>query len=155
MSELPPRLSRDDVATLLECANIVAHSARDKLHYARPITAAAGLSAHCSALDNNAYSVGGGKKDGWWHVPGAFSLLGELTNGQLGDGSSGGGAIPLMGLQQEASLPVQAQNWFNPLCGRLSAFPHVLSTTGGHSNVDPLSRKISMVPWIDSPSTDV
>jgi len=145
MSELPPRLSRNDVATLLERADAVAHSAQDELQYAQPISAAAGLSVHCSALDNNAYSVGGGNEDGWRRVTRAFSLSDALTNGQLvGDssgGGGGGGVIPLMDLRQEAALAVQAQHWFNPLCGTLPAFPHVLSTTGGHSNVDHVIQK--------------
>ena len=48
MSELPPHLSRDDAATLLERADAVAHSAQDELHYhyAQLIPAAAGLSVH-------------------------------------------------------------------------------------------------------------
>ena len=131
MLELPPQLSRDDVATLLEHANAVAHSAQGKLHCAQPIAAAAGLSVHGSALDNNAYSVGGGNEDGWRRIPGAFSLSGALTNGQLGGSSGGGGAILLMDLRQEAALAVQAQYRFNPLRGTLPALPHVLSTTGG------------------------
>ena len=46
-----------------------------------------------------------------------------------------------MDLQQEAALSVQAQYRFNPLRGTLPAFPHVLSTTGGHSNVDHFIQK--------------
>ena len=140
MSELPPRLSRNDVATLLERADAVAHSAQDELHYHYSQLIPA---AHCLALDNNAYSVGGGNEDGWRRVPGTFSLSGASTNGQLGGGSSGGGggAILLMDLRQEAAPTVQAQYWFNPLRGTLSAFPHVLSTTGGHSNFDHVIQK--------------
>jgi len=46
-----------------------------------------------------------------------------------------------MDLRQEAALSVQAQHRFNPLHGTLSAFPCVLSTMGGHSNVDHVIQK--------------
>lgn len=130
MSALPPRLSRDDVASLLARVGNEEASARELLERAAPIAEAAGLTVHSSVLD---------------------VTFNQLNNGLAGGASSGsnsnaaasaapGSKSELMDLRQEAALASQARRDFNPLRGTLSAYPLVLSTTSGHSNTDHIVR---------------
>ena len=129
---LPPRLARNDVIALLERANAEANAARNELRYAQSIAAAAGLTVNGSALDN-AYFGGGGNGDGLSTGGGTLSLS---EQGISSGGKKSGMTIPPIDLKQEAQLAIQARHRFNPLRGTLSAFPLVLTTTGGYSNTD-------------------
>jgi hypothetical protein len=131
---LPPRLARNDVIALLERANADSNSARDELRYAQSIAAAAGLTVNGSALDNAYY--GGGDGVARSSAGGGTLSLSEQGSSSGGGGGTMSGTIPPMDVKQEAQLAIQARHRFNPLRGTLSAFPLVLTTTGGHSNTD-------------------
>jgi hypothetical protein len=127
-----PLLSLTQMNSLLERVDNEIESAQNELRYAQPIAEAAGLSVHSSILDPSyqnkssaVVGIGGGAMD---------SLSYAATATSEGGGPAAAGA-PL-DLQQEAALVVTARQIFNPLRGTLSAYPLVLSTTGGHSNSD-------------------
>mmetsp|Transcript_1072 Transcript_1072/g.1713 ORF Transcript_1072/g.1713 Transcript_1072/m.1713 type:complete len:364 (+) Transcript_1072:43-1134(+) len=140
MSSLPPRLSQDDIACLLERVDEETTTARELLKHADPITQAAGLSVHSSVLDAT-YNAGS-----------SGTFAGRTASAVASAAGGGGDAAaelaptvaattttamsPMMDFRQEAALAMQARQNYNPLRGTLSAFPLVLSTTAGHSNTD-------------------
>ncbi|KAL7441577.1 hypothetical protein ACHAXH_010010 [Discostella pseudostelligera] len=118
----PSRLSPDDIATLLERVDAEMESARDDLEYAETIAQASGLTVHSSILDA-AYNGGG-------------TTLPPTAESGNTNASSAAAAAAAMDLRQEAALALQARHKYNPMRGTLSAYPLVLSTTGGHCNTD-------------------
>ncbi|KAL7529627.1 hypothetical protein ACHAWF_003058 [Thalassiosira exigua] len=134
-SSLPPRLSPKDVADLLERADEEASAAREELDHAETIAQAAGLTVRSSVLDA-AYAGGSGGS-----AFAASSLSPSSVHPlHLGADPSLDPAAPGVDLRREASLAVRARQDYNPLRGTLSAFPLVLSTSGGHSNTDHVIR---------------
>ena len=140
----PPRLSPADVAALLDRIDAETKSAREELEYAESIVQASGLTVHSSVLDA-AYSGSGGAGAGVVGVGGDGSLttttiadsLGNTKNASSSSSSSSPTAMPVaVDLRQEAALALQARHKYNPMRGALSAFPLVLSTTGGYCNTD-------------------
>mmetsp|Transcript_6940 Transcript_6940/g.15841 ORF Transcript_6940/g.15841 Transcript_6940/m.15841 type:complete len:286 (+) Transcript_6940:78-935(+) len=121
-----PRLSAEDVVALLDRVDAETESAREELEHAQPIAQAAGLTVHSSVLD--AAYTGANL---------ASSSASASANGDLDTNPAELiAATAPMDLQQEAVLAMQARHKYNPLRGTLSAFPIVLTTTGGHSNTD-------------------
>jgi len=126
----PSRLSPEDIASLLERVDAEIESARDDLEYAEAIAQASGLTVHSSILDaayNGAGAAGGGST--------TLPTTAESGNHNASS-SSAAAAAAAMDLRQEAALAVQARHKYNPMRGTLSAYPLVLSTTGGHCNTD-------------------
>jgi hypothetical protein len=132
MSLLPPRLSPDDVATLLDRADAEAEFVREEIHHAQSIAQAAGLTVHSSVLDV-AYSGGNDANGGCRSVA-------SLSAPAAGSASTHADGGP-MDLRQEAALAAQARHRYNPMRGTLSAFPLVLATTGGYCNTDHVIRQ--------------
>ena len=129
---LPTLLSPTQISSLLERVDKEVESAQEELRHAQPIAEAAGLTVHSSVLDasyQNKPSVGG------------FSGGGAVDPSSSATPSEQQPPPPLLDLQQEAALVVNARQTFNPLRGTLSAYPLVLSTTGGHSNSDHIVRQ--------------
>ncbi|KAL7494674.1 hypothetical protein ACHAWT_003396 [Skeletonema menzelii] len=122
-------LSSAEITSLLERVDHEIASAQEELRHARPIAEAAGLSVHSSVLDPS------------YQAKLSASGVPVAAASTSLDGSSAVQAAseqqqPLLDLQQEAALVVKARESFNPLRGTLSAYPLVLSTTGGYSNDD-------------------
>ena len=130
MTSLPPRLSSADIASLLDRVDAETTSAQDELDDAQSIAQAAGLTVYSSVLDPT-YPRGGAAFASTTTVAAASSASSAVTSGDCGES-----VAPIMDLQREAALAVQARQNFNPLRGTLSAFPLVLSTSAGHSNTD-------------------
>lgn len=116
---LPARLSPTDISSLLTQVDNEVASAQAELLSAKPIAEAAGLSVHSSILDPTYQRV----------------MAGPSTATTDGPSSSEAAPQPL-DLQQEAALVLTARQSFNPLRGTLSAYPLVLTTSGGYSNND-------------------
>jgi hypothetical protein len=108
---LPPRLSPQDIASLLKHADEEASSAESDLHYAQQLLRDSGLTVQKSVLDASRFG---------------HDLCAPSNNG--------GAPQPMY--KELALAAVHARQQFNPLRGSLSAYPLVLYTTGGHSNVD-------------------
>lgn len=125
-SKLPPRLSEDDIACLLERVAMESVAAREALEHAEPIAQAAGLTVHSSVLDQT-YNGNGALSGTSSAAAGGDTYAAEMSTAMM---------TPMMDFRQEAALAMQARMNFNPLRGTLSAFPLVLSTTAGHSNTD-------------------
>lgn len=126
---LPPPLSSADITSLLERADHEIVSAQEELRHAQPIAEAAGLSVHSSVLDPSyqaklSASVG------------VSAAAAASLDGSTNTATATTSEQQLLDLQQEAALVVTARQSFNPLRGTLSAYPLVLSTTGGYSNND-------------------
>lgn len=114
------KLSPDDISSLLDSVDEEMEHARGELEHAQSIIQTTGLTVHSSVLNDFA------------HVAGSSGA------GAGGDTTTGGETKTnnTMDLQQEAALAVQARHKYNPMRGTLSAFPLVLTTTGGHCNTD-------------------
>ncbi|KAL7536271.1 hypothetical protein ACHAXR_007037 [Thalassiosira sp. AJA248-18] len=127
-SSLPPHLSPEDIASLLDRVDAEISSAQEELDHAQPIAQAAGLTVHSNVLDAT------------YNRDGAFAASSSAAAG--GDSaaaaseSTATAATGPVDLQREAALAMQARQNYNPLRGTLSAFPLVLATTAGHSNTD-------------------
>ena len=117
----PPRLSPEDVASLIDRVDEEMASAREDLEYAESLVQVSGLTVHSSVLDAS-YNGNGGS--------GAAATA--TTTAESGDTTN----HTTIDLHQEIALAVQARQRYNPMRGSLSAFPIVLSTTGGHCNTD-------------------
>eukprot|EP00578_Thalassiosira_sp_NH16_P000500 CAMPEP_0181131918 /NCGR_PEP_ID=MMETSP1071-20121207/30715_1 /TAXON_ID=35127 /ORGANISM="Thalassiosira sp., Strain NH16" /LENGTH=348 /DNA_ID=CAMNT_0023218211 /DNA_START=18 /DNA_END=1064 /DNA_ORIENTATION=+ len=117
MSSLPPRLSPDDIACLLDRVDAESELAREELTYAQPIAQAAGLTVHSSVIDPS------------------YNESTAATSSTAGS-TAAVMASAAMNLKEEVALAAQARHRYNPMRGTLSAFPLVLSTTGGHCNTD-------------------
>lgn len=122
MSSLPPRLSPDDIACLLDRIDAETELAREELAYAQPIAQAAGLTVHSSVVDPS-------YNDGI-----VSSKMASTAAASAAAGSTAAAAAT--NLKEEVALAAQARHKYNPMRGTLSAFPLVLSTTGGHCNTD-------------------
>ena len=133
---LPPRLSPDDVAALLDRVDDEMESARDELRYAHGIAHAAGLTVHGSVLDAS-YGGGGGVVVGTVHDDDGVPT--SASSGRVGTAATG--CDPIADLRREAALAVHARHAHNPMRGALCAFPLVLATTGGHCNTDHVIRQ--------------
>ncbi|KAL9184089.1 hypothetical protein ACHAXT_002175 [Thalassiosira profunda] len=118
---LPPPLSPDALAALLDRADAAAASAREELDRARPLAEAAGLTVHGSVLDPAYAGAGPALASG---------------DASAAESTAAAAALPSADLKKEAALALQARQDHNPLRGSLSAFPLVLSTSAGHSNTD-------------------
>ncbi|KAL3823747.1 hypothetical protein ACHAXA_004840 [Cyclostephanos tholiformis] len=151
MSTLPPRLSPDDVAALLERVDDEMESAREELRHAHGIAQAAGLTVHGSVLDVAHNGGGGGNNDDGVSMSASSSAAASALSGIGGDYKTsindffggGFGAPIVMDLRREAALAVRARHRYNPLRGTLNAFPLVLATTAGHCNTDHVIRQNS------------
>ncbi len=121
----PPRLSPEDIASLIDRVDAEMASARDDLEYAESLVQASGLTVHSSVLDASYNGNGGGGA--------ATASTATTTTAESGDTSTKNTTVDL---RQEIALAVQARHRYNPMRGSLSAFPIVLSTTGGHCNTD-------------------
>ncbi|KAL7485027.1 hypothetical protein ACHAW6_010622 [Cyclotella cf. meneghiniana] len=115
---LPPRLTAEEIAALLQRVKSETLAAEEDLEYAQHIIEGAGLTVRSSVLDGSLFSPD--------TMPGNRAVPASSNNG--------GPPQPLY--KQEAAAAVKARQKFNPLRGVLSAYPIVLSTTGGYSNTD-------------------
>ncbi|KAL7443556.1 hypothetical protein ACHAXM_008935 [Skeletonema potamos] len=127
---LPPPLSATQIASLLERVDKEIASAQEELHHAQPIAEAAGLSVHSSVLDPSYQAKP------WVGISAGSAASADGASSAGGAAQNPAAAGLLLDLQQEAALVVTARQSFNPLRGTLSAYPLVLSTTGGYSNND-------------------
>ena len=143
---LPPPLPPTQLSSLLDRVDNEIASARDELQHAQPIAEAAGLSVHSSILDPS-YQA---KPSVGVSASASSTSTAVFDNGATTTpGATPTGPPALLDLQQEAALVVTARQSFNPLRGTLSAYPLLLSTTGGYSNSDHIVRQIGPNGSID------
>ena len=117
-------LTSEDIADLLLRVDDETEEAKEELEHAQSIIQSTGLTVHSSVINNFA---------------GGDATAISSTNTTSADDQQTATATnntPAMDLQQEAALAVQARHKYNPMRGTLSAFPLVLTTTGGHQNTD-------------------
>jgi len=115
-------LTSEDVADLLLRVDDETEDAKEELEHAQSIIQSTGLTVHSSVINNFA----GGDAT-------AISSTNTTSDDQQQTATATNNT-PAMDLQQEAALAVQARHKYNPMRGTLSAFPLVLTTTGGHQN---------------------
>ena len=116
---LPPRLSPEDITSLLERADEATAAAEEELEYAQDFLDDAGLTVKKSVLDGSTFS----------------------PDGLMNSAPSTNGGAPQPMYKELAAAAVHARQQFNPLRGTLSAYPLVLSTTAGHSNTDHIVQQ--------------
>ena len=111
---LPPKLSPEDITSLIERVDEETAAAEEDLRFAQHIIDGAGLTVAKSAMDGSRFA------------PDALMNSAPSNNG--------GQPQPLY--KELAAAAVHARQTFNPLRGSLSAYPIVLSTSAGYSNTD-------------------
>ena len=123
---LPPKLSPEEISSLLDRVDSETQWAQDELERALPLVEAAGLTVHSSLLDS---SFGPDRAPHNNIHPPLFSPCASSVD------------VSNAHLEHQAALALQARQTINPLRGTFSAYPFVLSTTGGHSNTDHVVRQ--------------
>ena len=113
-------LTSEDIADLLLRVEEETEDAKEELEHAQSIIQSTGLTVHSSVINNFA--------------GGDATAISSTTTTSDDQQASTTNNTPAMDLQQEAALAVQARHKYNPMRGTLSAFPLVLTTTGGHQN---------------------
>lgn len=138
--KLPARLSRAEVTCLIFQVDTETEKALHELEYARPIADDAGLTVKKSVLDSSFF---GGEAGAVTSTSVASATGSSAASSTAGPVIIGGDPVSLEAtdIRDDAAAAAHARSNFNPLRGTLSAFPFVLSTTGGHSNVDHLVQQ--------------
>ncbi|KAL7469840.1 hypothetical protein ACHAXS_010089 [Conticribra weissflogii] len=142
--QLPRRLTPEDVSDLFYRIDGATAEARAELHNAKPIVDEAGLTLESSILDTTfgrpPAPVHGAPSFATEEImdaaDGTINQYGNNTNGNKNNKPS----TEYVGPKEAAAACLRARQTYNPLRGTLSAFPFVLSTTGGYSNTDHIIK---------------
>mmetsp|Transcript_31562 Transcript_31562/g.65611 ORF Transcript_31562/g.65611 Transcript_31562/m.65611 type:complete len:413 (+) Transcript_31562:131-1369(+) len=151
---LPRRLSPEDVSDLFYRIDGATAEARAELHHAKPIVDEAGLTLESSILDTTFgrppppihCGPSSATDDIIDTADGTINRYGNKKNGKMNTNKS---STEYVGPKEAALACLRERQTYNPLRGTLSAFPFVLSTTGGYSNTDHIIKYDPVTGEID------